>query len=224
MPKTTEEIVAIVKLANKYKIPYLPRGNGTFFGVALQTLLAEACTIEQGIIIDLWRMKDIHVDPEIDSLRPSDQESPLLSCKKQRTLISYVRMSQKLNPVSVRTPRTSVSSPPGAIPMDGEPITSSTRNSSTQQGQYMHLSDKDIPNPYASEQGLLSLSLIPSVIVTQLTLKLHQILDDEEAIFIPFTNLSDALDLAHESGKKKYRYFSSSPLTEISHGVYFSHA
>ena len=42
MPKTTEEIVAIVKLANKYKIPYLPRGNGTFFGVALQTLLAEA--------------------------------------------------------------------------------------------------------------------------------------------------------------------------------------
>ena len=61
----------------------------------------------------------------------------------------------------------------------------------------MHLSDKDIPNPYASEQGLLSLSLIPSVIVTQLTLKLHQILDDEEAIFIPFNNLSDALDMAH---------------------------
>ena len=48
----------------------------------------------------------------------------------------------------------------------------------------------------------MSLSLIPSVIVTQLTLKLHQILDDEEAVFIPFTNLSDALDLAHELAKR----------------------
>jgi hypothetical protein len=69
-------------------------------------------------------------------------------------------------------------------------------------GTIQHLSDKEIPNPYASEQGLLSLSLIPSVIITKLTLKLHQILDDEEALFIPFTNLPDALDLAHELAKR----------------------
>jgi hypothetical protein len=42
------------------------------------------------------------------------------------------------------------------------------------------------------------LSLIPKFIVTSLTVKLHPIFDDEEAIFIPFEKLEDAIDLAKE--------------------------
>jgi hypothetical protein len=60
----------------------------------------------------------------------------------------------------------------------------------------------EIQNPYATDRGLLSLSLIPTVIVTQLTVKLHPIFDDEEALFIPYTNLEDAIDMAHDLAQR----------------------
>jgi hypothetical protein len=201
MPKSTEEIVAIVQLANKYKIPYLPRGNGTFFGVALQTLLAEAASIEQGIIIDLWRMKDIHIDAEYftATIGPGVTSFELQKAAHTHKLRANVAEAESYvcanaQNLGIVTTWSNTYGWGTDNFIDAEFIDST--------GAIMHLSDKDIPNPYASEQGLLSLSLIPSVIVTQLTLKLHQILDDEEAIFIPFNNLSDALDLAHNLAKR----------------------
>ena len=197
MPKTTEEIVAIVKLADKYKIPYLPRGNGTFFGVVLQTLLAEPSTIEQGIIIDLWRMKDIQVSPETitATIGPGVTSFELQKAAHAHKLRANVAEAESCvcanaQNLGIITTWSNTYGWGTDNFIDAEFIDST--------GEVHHLSDKEIPNPYASEQGLLSLSLIPSVIVTQLTLKLHRILDDEEAVFIPFTNLPDALDLAHE--------------------------
>jgi hypothetical protein len=201
MPQTTEEIVAIVKLADTYKIPYLPRGNGTFFGVALQTLLAEPSTIEQGIIIDLWRMKDIHVDPEsiTATIGPGVTSFELQKAAHAHKLRANVAEAESCvcanaQNLGIVTTWSNTYGWGTDNFIDAEFIDST--------GAIQHLSDKDIPNPYATEQGLLSLSLIPSVIITKLTLKLHQILDDEEALFIPFTNLPDALDLAHELAKR----------------------
>ncbi|MFX0071722.1 MAG: FAD-binding oxidoreductase [Candidatus Hermodarchaeota archaeon] len=50
-PKTTEEISNIVKIANKYKIPIVPRGGGA-------DLVGGAAT-EGGILMDLTRMNQI---------------------------------------------------------------------------------------------------------------------------------------------------------------------
>ncbi|MBA7537842.1 hypothetical protein ES705_30112 [subsurface metagenome] len=50
-PETTEEVSNIVKIANKYKIPIVPRGGGAD--------LVGGATIEGGILIDLTRMNKI---------------------------------------------------------------------------------------------------------------------------------------------------------------------
>jgi hypothetical protein len=201
MPKTKEEIVEIVKLAEKYKIPYLPRGNGTFFGVVLQTLLAEPATIEQGIIIDLLRMKELHIDPEsiTATIGPGVTSFELQKAAHAHKLRANVAEAEShvcanAQNLGIITTWSNTYGWGTDNFIDAEYIDST--------GTIMHLSDKDIPNPYASDQGLLSLSLIPTVIVTQLTLKLHQILDDEEAVFIPFTNLPDALDMAHNLAQR----------------------
>ena len=50
-PENTEEVSDIVKIANKYKIPIVPRGGGAD--------LVGGATIEGGILIDLTRMNKI---------------------------------------------------------------------------------------------------------------------------------------------------------------------
>ena len=51
-PRTTQEISEIVKLANEYKIPIVPRGAGS-------ALCGHALAIDGGVIIDLQRMDTI---------------------------------------------------------------------------------------------------------------------------------------------------------------------
>ena len=50
-PETVEEVSDIVKIANKYKIPIVPRGGGAD--------LVGGATIEGGILMDLTRMNKI---------------------------------------------------------------------------------------------------------------------------------------------------------------------
>lgn len=201
MPKTTEEIAAIVKLATTHKIPYLPRGNGTFFGVVLQTMLAEPCSIEQGIIIDLWRMKDLHIDPESITATIGPGVTSFELQKAAHTYQLRANVAEAESCVCANAQNlgivTTWSNTYGWGTdnfIDAEYVDSA--------GQIHHLNDKETLNPYACEQGLMSLSLIPSVIITKLTVKLHRILDDEEAVFIPFTTLADALDFAHNLAQR----------------------
>jgi glycolate oxidase subunit GlcD len=57
-PKTTEDVAQIVRVANEYSIPFLPRGAGT-------GLSGGALAVEGGIVIELQRMNRIlSVDPE----------------------------------------------------------------------------------------------------------------------------------------------------------------
>jgi glycolate oxidase len=51
-PTTTEQVAAIVRIANEYRIPFLPRGSGT-------GLSGGAMAIDGGIIIELQRMNRI---------------------------------------------------------------------------------------------------------------------------------------------------------------------
>jgi FAD/FMN-containing dehydrogenase len=51
-PTTTEQVSEVVKLANHYKIPFLPRGSGT-------GLSGGAMAAEGGILIELQRMNRI---------------------------------------------------------------------------------------------------------------------------------------------------------------------
>jgi len=201
MPRTTEEVVAIVKLANSYKIPYLPRGNGTFFSVTMNTLLADAVSIEKGIIIDLWRMKDIQIDTKAltATVGPgvtSFELQKAAAAHKLRANVAEAESNVCANAqnLGIITTWSNTYGWSSDNFIDAEKI--------DQEGNILHLSDQDIPNPYATERGLLSLSLVPNVIVTSLTVKLHPVFDDEENIFIPFSNLEDAIDLAEDLAKR----------------------
>ena len=55
MPRTTEEVQKIVKVCNRYKIPYLPYGTG-FLGPRSHPHVADA------LLIDLKRMTDFEID------------------------------------------------------------------------------------------------------------------------------------------------------------------
>ncbi len=57
-PATTDEVSSIVRVANEFSVPFLPRGAGT--GLSGGALAAEG-----GIIIELQRMNRIlSIDPE----------------------------------------------------------------------------------------------------------------------------------------------------------------
>src|SRR5262249_59167073 len=51
-PKRTEQVAQVVRLANEYRIPFLPRGAGT-------GLSGGALAVEGGIVIELQRMNRI---------------------------------------------------------------------------------------------------------------------------------------------------------------------
>src|SRR5262245_8598885 len=51
-PKTAEEVAQIVRVANEYRIPFLPRGAGT-------GLSGGALAVEGGIVIEMQRMNRI---------------------------------------------------------------------------------------------------------------------------------------------------------------------
>lgn len=54
-PKTTEEVAAIVKIANRHSIPLVPRGAGT-------GLTAGASPVKGGVVVALTAMNDIELD------------------------------------------------------------------------------------------------------------------------------------------------------------------
>ncbi|MHA1771691.1 MAG: FAD-binding oxidoreductase [Candidatus Thorarchaeota archaeon] len=61
-PGSTEEVAAIVKLANRYKIPVTPRSGGT-------SLQGEVIPKYGGIVIELLRLKEITLFEDLRSVR-----------------------------------------------------------------------------------------------------------------------------------------------------------
>jgi glycolate oxidase subunit GlcD len=65
-PRTTEQVAQIVRIANEYRVPFLPRGAGT-------GLSGGALAVEGGIIIELQRMNrilSVDVDNRIAVVQP----------------------------------------------------------------------------------------------------------------------------------------------------------
>jgi hypothetical protein len=69
-------------------------------------------------------------------------------------------------------------------------------------GNIKHHRDMDISNPYSTDHEFTNISFSPSYIITEATVKLYPIFDDEEAVFVPFDNLEDALDMVITLGKR----------------------
>jgi len=201
MPKTTDEVSHIIKIANSNNLPYLPRGNGTFLSVAMQTLLAGPVGISKGIIIDMSRMNTIILNKDSTTatiqagVTAFDLQKKATSQNK-RILVGEAEAYLCANVLSF-----------GIISTWGNSYGWGADNYTDvelvdEEGNILHYDGDTLINPYAKNHGPTSLTLKPSNIVTAMTIKLHSKSTDEHALFIPFENLADAVDFSLDTAKK----------------------
>jgi UDP-N-acetylenolpyruvoylglucosamine reductase len=201
MPETTEEVAEVIKYADKNNIPYLPRGNGTLLSMFIETLLAKAVSLEKGIILDLRRLNKIEIDKENKTATIGTGVTAFELQNEaykhgMRALVAEAEANVCVNIASV-----------GIISTWGNTygwgsdnfIDASIVDS---KGNIIHHSDDDLINPYSTNNSFTNLTLTPSTIITEATVKLHPIFDDEEAVLVPFETLDEALDLAMELAKR----------------------
>ncbi len=227
MPKTTQEVSDIVKVANANKIPYLPRGNGTFLSVALETLLAGPVGLSNGIILDMSRMNAITLNDDSTTatiqagVTAFDLQKTAASQHK-RILVGEAEAYLCANVLSF-----------GIISTWGNAYGWGADNYTDvelvdEKGNIIHHTGDSLRNPFATNHGPTSLTLRPSNIVTSMTIKLHQKSSDEHAMLLPFESLEDAVDFSLDLAKKNIgvslailssKYFSDfiCPTNEIAH-------
>jgi UDP-N-acetylenolpyruvoylglucosamine reductase len=201
MPETTEEVAEVVKYANKNNIPYLPRGNGTLLSMFLETLLDKAVSLEKGIIFDLRRLKKLEIDIDNKTATIGAGVSAFELQKEahkhgMRALVAEAEANLCVNIASVGI----ISTWGNTYGWGSDNFTDATLIDS--KGDIVHHSDEDLSNPYSTNNKFTNLTLTPSKIITEATVKLHPIFEDEEAVIIPFEKLDDALDLAMDLAKR----------------------
>jgi hypothetical protein len=227
MPKTSKEVSDIIKVANANNLPYLPRGNGTFLSVALQTLLAGPVGISQGIILDLSRMNTITLNNDSTTatiqagVTAFDLQKTAASQNK-RILVGEAEAYLCANVLSF-----------GIISTWGNTYGWGADNYTDVElvdakGTILHHTGDTLKNPYATNHGPTSLTLHPSNIVTSMTIKLHEKSTDEHAMLLPFDTLEDAVDFSLDLARKNIglslailssKYFSDfiCPTNDIAH-------
>lgn len=189
LPGTSQEVVAVVKLANELDLPYVVRGNGgSVFGFVFS----------DGIVLDMQRMRAIEIDADnwCASVGPG-----VTSFELQAE--AYKRGFR----VNAAEPAATVC---GNIVCTGTFSTWANvygTNSDSfvdmefvdKEGRLFHLNDKNAPNVFAFEHAVL-----PSPgICTMAVVKLHPTTEDEDGVLVPFWDFDKAVDFARDLGRRR---------------------
>jgi hypothetical protein len=201
LPRTAEDVAKIVAIAKKHNLLALPRASGTFFALGIKTLLANPFGMKKGIIIDTIRMKDITVDPvsQTATVQSGVTAFELQQAAKAHGLRACVGEADAGICVNIAT--FGVISTWGNTYGWGADLFTDAQVVD-QTGKLMRFSDPTIPNVYAAPHGMTALTMKPSLIITEMTIKLHKTQNDEQAVFIPYEHLDDALDFAMDLAKR----------------------
>ena len=201
MPENAEQISKIIKFANKNNIPFMPRSGGTAFSAAAPTVLVKGLSLEKGIIIDLYRLRKLEVDP-MSCTATVGAGITMFELQKEA-------FSHKLRALAAEAGAHVCSNilTTGIISTWGNRYGAFADNfidltTVDDEGNIKKHSDWERDNPYSTEPGFTNLNLTPSVIVTEAVVKLHPVFEDEEAVLVPFTNLRDAYRLLINLGKR----------------------
>lgn len=194
MPENTEEISKIIKFANKQNIPFMPRSGGTLISCATPTVLSKAICLEQGIIIDLLRLKKLEVDAKSFTATVG---AGITAFELQKEASKH-KLRANLAEAGAHVCSNIASTG----------ITSTWQNRYgwaadnytdvkivDKDGNIRNNSDIDIKNPYTTERGFTDITLSPPGIITECTVKLHPIAEDEDVVLVPFEHLKDALSM-----------------------------
>lgn len=184
MPKTNKEVASIVKLLNRYEIPFAVRGNGSS---------VMGFVMSKGAVIDMNRMKTIEFD----------EKNWLVKVGAGVTAFNLQKEAQKRGfRVNVAEPSALVCA---NIMCSGIFSTFSASYGTaadnyidaefvSKEGTLFQMNDKDAPNLFAfnpSNEG------IPAI-CTSASIKLHPVTGDEEGILVPFASMEEALNFSKE--------------------------
>ncbi len=181
MPDTKEEISSLVKLFNKNNITYTIRGNG-------QNLLGFA--INEGVIIDLNRMKTIEFDEKnwlvkvgpgvaaFDLQKQAQKRGFRINAAEPAALVCANIMCSGI----MSTFSTTYGINADNI-IDAEFV--------NKEGSIFSLNDISSPNLYSYKN--LEHKNSPGICISA-SIKLHPVTDDESGILVPFQTLENALD------------------------------
>jgi hypothetical protein len=202
MPESTEQVSKIIKFANKNNIPFMARSGGTTCSVTAPTVLIKAFGLEYGIVIDLLRLKKLEVHPEsatatVGAGITTFELQKAVSNHKLRVLAAEAGAHYCSN-IATTGIISTWGNHYGALADNFIDVTIVD-----DKGTITHHSDVGILNPYSAETGFANVTLTPSKIVTESVVKLHPIFDDEVALFVPFTELKDAVKMLLELGKRE---------------------
>ena len=193
MPQTTEEVAAVMHYAHAHNIPAMPRGNGTLLSLFADTLLAKAISLEKGIILDLKRMKKLLIDAKNQTATVGAGISSYELQQEAQRHGMRALVAEASAQICPNIATFGIISPWGNnYPGGPENYIDLTLVDSS--GAISHPSDQDIINPYTTNNRFTNLTLTPSKIITEATVKLHPMFKDEEVLFVPFEHLGDALD------------------------------
>ena len=201
MPENAEQISKIVKFANINNIPYQPRSGGTAFSAAAPTILVKGLSLEKGIIIDMYRLRKLEIHTE--------SQTATVGAGITMFELQEEALKHKLRALAAEAGAHVCSNilTTGIISTWGNKYGAFADNfidliTVDEEGNIQKHSDCDRKNPYSTESGFTNLNLSPDVIVTEATVKLHPVWDDEEAVLIPYDNIRDAYRLLIKLGKR----------------------
>ena len=181
MPDTKEEIASLVKLFRKNKILYTLRGNG-------QNLLGFA--INEGVIIDLNRMKTIEFDEKnwLVKVGPGVAAFDLQQqAQKRGYRINAAEPAALLCANIMGSGIMSTFSTTYGINADNFVNAEFIDHS----GSLFNLNETSSPNLYSYKN--LQHKESPGICVSA-SIRLHPVTDDERGILVPFETLNNALD------------------------------
>ena len=184
MPNSTVEISAVIKVLNSHNIKYAVRGNGSsVMGFAMS----------EGAVIDLGRMKTIHFDEKnwVVKVGPGVAAFELQKAAVERGFRVNVAEPSALVCANIMCS--------GIFSLFSASYGTAADNFVDAEfvghdGEVFRLSDKSSQNLFAFRKED---SVIPGI-CSSVHIRLHQILPDEGAAFVPFGSLESALDFAKE--------------------------
>jgi hypothetical protein len=201
MPETTEQVSRIIQFANTHNIPFLPRSGGTALSVASPTVLSNATSLERGIVIDLLRLKKLEIHPESSTAIVG---AGVTSFELQKEAYKHhlrANVAEAGAHVCANIATTGIVTTWGntyGCFADNFIDLELVDNDGTIKTHH----DMEISNPYSVDNGFANISLSPPYIITETTVKLYPVFDDEEAVLVPFDNVEDALDVVLELGRR----------------------
>ena len=201
MPENAKQVSQIIHYANTHNIPFLPRAGGTALSIATPTILSNAICLEHGIIIDLLRLNKLEIHPESSSAVVG---AGITSFELQKAAYSH---KLRANVAEAGAHVCANIATTGIVTTWGNTYGCFADNFIDLElvdndGNIKNHRDMDISNPYSTDHEFTNISFSPSYIITEATVKLYPVFDDEEAVFVPFDNLEDALDMVITLGKR----------------------